>query len=317
MRLVVALLLAVLLTGCRDGDVLDRSALDQPSPSAAAPRAATTAPTAVRPAPSPRRSTRPPKPRRLPTPTLPTPRLLGVVEGADASWPQCPKGLGIPQKRTLGAPMPLDSARFVVLGLTNGPSFTPNPCLADQVAWVRQHRMLVGAYAVHSRPAPDVVAQLATKGPFDGSTRLGAQRNTGYQQALFAVAQLRNAGLRTPFVWVDVEPVPDFEWGTDLEANAAVIEGAVQGYQDSGFGVGFYSTPLLWKTVVGARTIGGLPEWRAAGQTSRGEALRRCQDDWSFGGGPSVMSQWVELDRDRNLTCPTATGKLSDYFGRP
>jgi hypothetical protein len=176
--------------------------------------------------------------------------------------------------------------------------------------------MLTGAYAVHSRPSVATVAQLATKGPFDGSTRLGAQRNTGYQQALFAVGQMRQAGLRTPFVWVDVEPVPDFDWGDDLEANAAVIEGAVKGYQDSGLDVGFYSTPLLWRTVVGTRSLGALPEWRAAGETSRGEALRRCLEDWSFGGGPAVLGQWVELGRDRNLTCPTATGRLSDYFGR-
>ena len=36
--------------------------------------------------------------------------------GADVSWPQCPKGLGIPEKRTEGRPMPTSSARFVVLG---------------------------------------------------------------------------------------------------------------------------------------------------------------------------------------------------------
>ena len=315
MRVVAALLLAVLLTGC-EGDVLDRSALDAASPTPASTSAQPSA-TAVRPAPSSRSARPSPHPRTTaPLPTLPTPRLVGVVEGADAGWPQCPKGLGIPQKRTLGAPMPLPSARFVVLGLTNGPSFTPNPCLRDQVTWARSRRLLVGAYAVHSRPSAATVAQLSAEGPYDGRTRLGAQRNTGYQQALYAVAQLRQAGLRTPFVWVDVEPVPDFDWGGDLEANAAVIEGAVKGYQDSGLGVGFYSTPLLWRTVVGTRTIGGLPEWRAAGQTSRAEALRRCAEDWSFGGGPAVMSQWVELDRDRDLTCPTATGRLTDYLGR-
>ena len=66
-----------------------------------------------------------------------------------------------------------------------------------------------------------------------------------------------------------------------------------------------------------SRTLGALPEWRAAGQTSRAEALRRCAPDWSFGGGPAVMGQWVQYDRDRNVTCPTATGRLTDYFGRP
>ena len=312
----LAACLALLLTGCGGGDVLDRGAFEQPSSPATSARPL---PTVVSSAPT--RSVAPSRraPELVPSAvaTLLRKRLVGVVEGADASWPQCPRGMGIPQKRTLGAPMPLRSARFVVLGLTNGPSFTPNPCLADQVAWVRQRRMLVGAYAVHSRPDAATVERLATRGPYDGATRLGAQRNVGYQQALFAVDQMRRAGLTTPFVWVDVEPVPDFDWGPDLEANAAVIAGAVRGYQDSGLKVGYYSTPLLWQQVVGDRTLGRLPEWRAAGQTSRAEALRRCEADWSFGGGQAVMAQWVELDRDRNVTCPTVTGRLTDWFGRP
>ncbi len=315
MRVVPALLLVLTLAGC-GGDALDRTAFDRPSTTTAAPSTpARTSPTVGRPEPSPTVVRPAPRPTRPPTPTLPTPRLIGVVEGADASWPQCPEGLGIPQKRTLGAPMPLPSARFVVLGLTNGPSFTPNPCLADQVAWVRGQRMLVGAYAVHSRPDPATVARLKDQGPYDGATPLGAQRNTGYQQAMFAAAQMRAAGLRAPFVWVDVEPVPGVDWGPGLRANAAVVEGAVRGYRASGLDVGFYSTPLLWRTVVGDRTF-GLPEWRAAGQTSRGEALRRCETDWSFQGGPAVMGQWVQDGRDRDLTCPTATGRLTDYFGR-
>ena len=45
------------------------------------------------------------------------------VLGADISWPQCPKGMGIPERRTLGLPMPLPKAAYVVVGLTNGPGF--------------------------------------------------------------------------------------------------------------------------------------------------------------------------------------------------
>ena len=29
--------------------------------------------------------------------------------------------------------MPVDEARYVIIGLTNGPGFYPNPCLASQV----------------------------------------------------------------------------------------------------------------------------------------------------------------------------------------
>lgn len=319
MRIVGTALLVFTLTSC-GGDVLDESAFERPAATAAPPASssATTQPQ------RPRVTARPaPEVAEVPSdlPTVPRrlvePRRLGMVEGADVSWPQCPPGMGIPEKRSHGGPMPLPSAKYVVIGLTNGPSFTPNPCLADQVAWVRERGLLAGAYAVHSRPDAETVERLGDEGPYDGSTRLGALRNVGFQQARYAVAQMRSAGLPSPYVWIDVEPVPDFEWGDDLEANAAVFEGAARGYQDSGVRIGAYSTPLLWQAVVGDFTFGGVPEWRAAGQTSRAEALRRCEDDWSFQGGEAVMGQWVQYDRDCNVTCPGAKGRLTDYFVRP
>src|SRR4051794_34803141 len=85
--------------------------------------------------------------------------------GADVSWPQCPKGMGIPQKRTEGQPMPTSAARFVVLGLTNGPSFVANPCLQDQVRWVADRHLLAGAYSVVSYPDDATLAQLRDHGP--------------------------------------------------------------------------------------------------------------------------------------------------------
>ena len=48
--------------------------------------------------------------------------------------------MGIEHKETSGQPMPTAEAEYVVVGLTNGPGFHANPCLADQVAWVRGAR---------------------------------------------------------------------------------------------------------------------------------------------------------------------------------
>jgi hypothetical protein len=243
----------------------------------------------------------------LPPVRTPRPRS-GEVLGADISWPQCPRGMGIPERRTLGRPMPLPTAEYVVLGLTNGPGFTANPCLADQVQWVRDRRLLAAAYAVVSYPDGPDLAEHAADGPYDGSTELGRLANTGYQQALANVVTMRHAGLVSPVVWVDVEPVPDFEWSADPVANAAVVEGAVRGYR-----VGVYSTPALWEGVVGGLAL-RLPEWRAAGQTSRAEARERCGDDWSIQGGSAVLAQWVEDERDRDLTCPGASAQLAQWF---
>jgi hypothetical protein len=246
-------------------------------------------------------------------PTNPLPTYRGPVLGSDISWPQCPKGMGIPQKRSNGSPGPLPAARFVVLGLTNGPGFTPNPCLAQQTAYVRERHLLAGAYAVASYPDDATLARAGDQGPYDASSTLGALGNVGYQQALFNVASMQRVGLVAPVVWIDVEPVPDFDWSPDVVANAAVVQGAVRGYTDSGFAVGIYSTPTLWSGVVGTLSL-GVPEWRAAGQTSRAEAASRCGDDWVIQGGGAVLAQWVEQGRDQNVTCGTVHRDLGRWF---
>ena len=253
-----------------------------------------------------------PKPKRKATKAA-EPRPPGRVFGADASWPQCPKGMGIPEKRTEGQPMPTEAAEFVILGLTNGPSFVANPCLESQVQWAKDRKLMVAAYSIVSYPDRRTLRDLGDQGPFPGDSRLGALRNVGYQAALYNLATMRRAGLQTPVVWIDVEPVLHFEWSSDLRANAAVVEGMARGYQDGGYRIGFYSLASLWSRVVGdLRT--GAPEWRPAGSRGLGEALNRCGKDWSFQGGPAILGQWVEDGRDRNVTCPGAVTDLALWF---
>jgi hypothetical protein len=242
-----------------------------------------------------------------------TPRPSGPILGGDISWPQCPKGMGIPQKRSQGSPMPIDAARYVIIGLTNGPGFYPNPCLASQVEFVRSRHLMAAAYSVISTPRDGDLETYGTKGPFDAKTTSGALSNVGYQQAKFNLNTMRAAGLQSPIVWLDVEPVPEFDWPSDTAANAAVVRGAARGYTDAGFAIGAYSTQALWEHVVGDLRL-GIPEWRAAGQTSRAEALRRCGPDRMFQGGQSVLGQWVEDGRDQNVTCPGTSAEMRRWF---
>ncbi|NYJ01610.1 hypothetical protein HNR19_002308 [Nocardioides thalensis] len=235
------------------------------------------------------------------------------VLGADISWPQCPKGMGIPEKRSQGMPMPIPQAEYVVVGLTNGPGFTPNPCLADQVAWVEERGLMISAYAVASYPDEPTLDEYGGDGPFDAGSDLGRLRNVGYQQARYNIGSMADAGLQTPIVWIDVEPVPDFEWSADVRANAAVVVGAARAYTDAGYEIGVYSTPYLWDEVVGDLSL-GVPEWRAAGETSSEEALNRCGDDWSIQGGKGILGQWVQDSRDQNITCPGVAADLGRWF---
>jgi len=287
------------MTGCADDPDTTEDAPTPEAPATAAPPR-TLAPRPEKAAPTPTKSPSEPRP---------------PVIGADMSWPQCPKGMGIPEKRSQGAPLPLDTTEYVILGLTNGPGFTPNPCLPAMVDWARERKLLVAAYAVGSFPDAAAVKTYGGLGPFDGSTRDGALANTGYQQARFNVTSMLRTGLETPVVWIDVEPVPDFEWSADAQANAAVVRGLARGYRAAGYRIGVYSTPLLWETVVGDLSL-GVPEWRAAGQTSMAEALDRCGTDWVIQGGPAVLAQWVEDNRDRNVTCPGTADEMDDWFHR-
>ena len=311
---VSAALLAVLFAGgCSGGAAAPEAAVDAPASTPAESAASVPSDPATT-----KRSPRPGKPTRDPLADAVEglSGQIGVDEpvlGADISWPQCPVGMGIPLKESKGAPPPVEEAQYVVLGLTNGPGFYPNPCLADQVADVRARNRMAAAYSVVSYPEPERLARHADDGPYDGSTRLGALANNGYAQAVYNLRTMRAAGLVTPMIWIDVEPVPNFEWSSDLEANAVVVSGMARGYREAGYEIGVYSTTYLWDIVVGDLAL-GVPEWRAAGQTSREAALAACGPDRVIQGGEPVMGQWVEANRDMNVTCPGISLELERWF---
>ena len=168
----------------------------------------------------------------------PTPGVR--LTGGDISWPNCLKGMGIPSRRSPGNPLPLASASFAVIGLTNGPGWFPNPCLAEHVAWAKARGLWTSAYSMTTYPTAAQRSAYGATGPWSATTLGGRLRNAGYQQAMFNAASMRTAGLAVPFVWVDVEPYPTHPWSRDVLANRQVVRGVVRAYQDQGYGVGFY-----------------------------------------------------------------------------
>ncbi|MEO6144635.1 MAG: peptidoglycan-binding protein [Dermatophilaceae bacterium] len=243
-------------------------------------------------------------------PPPPVPPLLGN----DVSWPQCPKGLGIPSRPTEGKSMPPASAKFIVIGLTNGPGFYPNPCLTMQRDWAKSHHVYTAAYSMTTYPTPTQVTTYGLTGPYKGTTLVAKLANTGFAQAKFNVASMRSAGLVSPIVWVDVESYRVAPWSKSKVANKAVLDGVLRGYRAAGLRVGVYSTPYLWNGVVGTARY-GLPEWRTAGPRTKAVALTRCTGP-SFQGGRAVLAQWTTFAMDFDLTCPgySTPSALAAYF---
>jgi hypothetical protein len=231
------------------------------------------------------------------------------VKGADASWPNCPKGMGIPSRRTKGLPMPRADAKFVILGLTNGPGFYPNPCIMRQVNWARQRGIWVGTYAMTTFPKRKQIQAYGADGPWEPATASNRLRNAGYAQAQFNVATMERVGLTNTFIWVDVEPYPVAPWTSRQKRNKAVLDGVLHGYGDAGIDVGFYTSPGPWRDIIGSARY-GLPEWRTAGghpwsDTDYSDARRMCRVT-PVQGGPILVGQWWDTKRDHDLLCQRA-----------
>lgn len=242
------------------------------------------------------------------------PSATTATVGGDVSWPQCPVGMGIPSRRSLGLPMPGATAQFIVIGLTNGPAFTPNPCLATQVAWARERSLPTSTYAVATWPTARQLARHGTKGPYAGTTLRSRLRNVGYAEGRYNLARLASVGLTVPHVWIDVEHYSIRPWSSSKRNNRAVVRGIVRAYQDAGVATGFYSTTLQWPDIVGT-VRWGLPEWHTAGPRSKAVALSRCTER-SFQGGPIVLAQWWTDTADHDLVCPEgpATSSMTAFF---
>jgi hypothetical protein len=230
----------------------------------------------------------------------PVPAPGSTAYGNDISWPQCAKSDG-----GYGLPGPLDSASFAVLGLTDGGSFRANPCLSRQVASVRSRHQWAGAYAISTYPT---VAELARYG---GTGTLTQQlRRVGTAQAAYNLDTMAGVGLRTPMIWVDVEPSTRTPWSAGADPNNAVIDGVIAGYQAAGIHAGIYSYDNAWKAITGARRMPGVPTWVTVGPGSKTQAKARCAAA-SYAGSRPWLSQWTDDVYDYNLTCPEVTGRAA------
>lgn len=245
------------------------------------------------------------RPHRRPNPWLHS-------GGRDIGWPQCPRNVGFRGHNGLGQPMPENGVQFVIIGLTNGRAFTPNPCLDRHLRWVRNHHVQAAAYAFAGFPTRGQLRRYRHRGPYAGNTRIGALANVGHATARYNIRTMQAHGFVTPHVWLDLEPSSSQPWSHRRAWNRAVVRGWVRGYRDAGYTVGFYSTSRLWEGILGRMRL-GLPEWRTAGPVSPREAAPMCHRD-SIQGGHAVIAQWWTDHRDFDRLCPGTAAVMDRYF---
>ena len=227
----------------------------------------------------------------------PAPAPGATAYGNDISWPQCPKGGG-----GYSLPGPMVSASFVVLGLTDGGSLQANPCLARQVASGKTGHLWAGAYAISTYPTSAQLTRYGGTGTLP--VRLG---RFGAAQAGFNITTMARVGLRSPMVWVDVEPSMRTPWSASADNNNAVIDGVIARYKAAGLRAGVYSYDKAWKAITGARVLPGVPTWVPVGLKGRAVAAATCAVA-SYAGSKPWLTQWTDGVRDYNLTCPGVTG---------
>jgi len=193
-------------------------------------------------------------------------------------------------------------ASFVVVGLTDGGAFRANPCLGRQVRGVKARHLWVGAYAISTYPTRAEVTRYGGTGTL--AERL---RRAGAAQAEFNLATMARFGLRSPMVWVDVEPRTPSPWSTSTARNNAVIDGVIARYEAAGVRAGIYSYDRAWREITGGRALPGVATWVPVGQKGRAGAAARCVVR-SYAGSKPLLTQWTDGVRDFNLTCPGVTG---------
>jgi hypothetical protein len=241
----------------------------------------------------------------------------GAGDGVDISYPQC------------DADLPDDRA-FAVVGVNGGIATTPNPCLAEQLAWAQDSDGSANGQAVTqlylNTANPGQLADLIRTWPEEGSSPYGECDGTnstacswqyGWERARtslvrFFLPAAREADMDAQpshYVWwLDVETTNSWQFGSDdaRRRNLAALEG-MTAYLDSwGAVVGVYSTHEQWAQIVGTvpddSPLAGRRSW-VAGSVTAEQAEAACYLPPFLPRGPVSLSQYVPGDLDFNRSC--------------
>jgi hypothetical protein len=96
-----------------------------------------------------------------------------------------------------------------------------------------------------------------------------------------------------------------------------IIEGLMGGLADADMPYGVYSYASAWQSITESWPLPDVPVWATAGRLDYPtEAHDRCTQP-SFSGGPVVLSQWYDDERDYDMTCTPSGHEVMRHGVRP
>jgi hypothetical protein len=235
--------------------------------------------------------------------------------GYDISSPQC------------GGSYPANAA-FGIVGVNAGIVFSPNPCLASEVAWAGGAS--ASLYANTGNPGPALSTHWP-KGQTMPQVCDAANPDTtacaydyGYNAAADsyadAVAAFSALGLASSPAgsawWLDVET--SNSWRSDVSLNVAALGGAAYylGSVAKVANIGFYSTQYQWNIITGGTTAFAANKSWVAGASDAQGASANCSGP-GFTGAGVALAQYPSGGFDADLRCTSATPALTSISVSP
>jgi hypothetical protein len=243
------------------------------------------------------------------------PAAASAAIGYDISYPQC--GRGFPPQLA-----------FSVLGVNGGKPYRANPCLGagsapSELLWGGQTSQF---YANTGDPGPKRSSHWPSGQASPKPCNTAANPGSGtaechydygwnaaadsYRNAVDAFVSLGLAppgATRTPAAtvwWLDVESANT--WTGNGTLNAQALRGGADYLAAVGAArVGFYSSPLQWRSITGGATrLYGYESWVAGFGTLAG-AQAKCAGS-GFTGGGVRLTQYADAGFDADYDCVAA-----------
>lgn len=215
--------------------------------------------------------------------------------GYDISFPQCRTGY------------PSQPRSFVIVGVTSGRAFRPNPCFSAEYKWAASTSDLPPSIYMNLNYAVGSTAYFGLSGPAGDCDREDdacIAYNYGYNAAKNSFEYADPQSAKT--WWLDIEN--SNSWSPRIWQNDQVIQGAIDLLQSKGVTIGVYSSKSQWNAIAGSNfrprltNQSSLANW-VLGASSLSTAPNRCSADYAFGGGTVWLVQYPAGDYDGNYVC--------------